>query len=190
MATAKRARDYYAGKCSKDKQKSSLMIVLKINTDGLVPAVLKRAGFPDVLAWVSELRPDDGRAANAEDFHRQNPDLWIAVSQLQASETFGRIHFMTHQEDEWLISDTIPQSRVVEAVPCQGPVIIHRKGKSPGKVRERVNDSMYRWSWRRNVWKKSKGRLHASIRLRQKRSWDAHELDHMIGVEWSTKAQQ
>jgi hypothetical protein len=97
---------------------------------------------------------------------------------------------MTYQEDEWLIFDTIPQSRVVEVLPCQGPGIIHKKGKSPGKVRERVNGSMYWWSWRRNVWKKSKGRLHANVRLRQKRSWEAHELDHMTGVEWSAKAQR
>lgn len=47
------------------------MIVLKIDTDGLIPAVLKRAGFPDVLVWMFEwFRPDDSRAANAEDFHR------------------------------------------------------------------------------------------------------------------------
>lgn len=71
MATAKRARDYHAGKCMNDKQNPSLMIVLKIDTDGLIPAVLKRAGFPDVLVWMFEwFRPDDSRAANAEDFHR------------------------------------------------------------------------------------------------------------------------
>jgi len=175
----------------KNKQKPGLMIVLRISTDGLIPAILKRSGFPDVLVWVSEwVRPDDGRAVTAKEFHRQDPELWIAVSQLQASETFGRIHFMTYQEDEWLISDTIPQSRVVEVLPCQGPDITHNKEIGPAKVRERANGNMYRWSWRTNVWKRSTGRLHAKIGLRQKRSWDAHELDYMKGVDWSAKAQR
>lgn len=127
------------------KEKPSLMTVLKISTDGLIPAILKRPSFPDVLVWVSEwVRPDSGQALTVEEFHREDPELWIAVSQLQASETFGRIHFMTYQEDEWLISDTIPQSRVVEVLPCQGSNIIHSKGGAPGIVEERVNGNVYR----------------------------------------------
>ncbi|KAF3038746.1 hypothetical protein E8E11_002225 [Didymella keratinophila] len=144
LATAKRARDYHAGKCMKNKQKPSLMVLVKVSTEGLIPAILKRSGFPDMLVWV----------------------------------------------DVWLIADTIPQSRVVEVLPCQGSDIIHNKGNNPKNVRERVNGDTYRWSWHADVWKKSKGRLHAKIEPQQKRSWEAHELEAMRGVDWSAKAQR
>lgn len=52
----KRARDYYVENCMKNKQKPSLVFVVKINTDGVIPVIFKRAGFPDMLVWVWCLR--------------------------------------------------------------------------------------------------------------------------------------
>lgn len=140
-----------------EEKKVQLMTVVKIDSEGLVPAVYKEVGEPDIFVWVSAfVKPEDGQPITEEEFYRLKGEFWFSMSQLHEDKPWGAEWWIRNKfnPDEWLIGGAIPKSRVVEVLPCIGDQIIEYDEEDPRPVIDSAGEWRYQFDRETKVWKR------------------------------------
>ncbi|KAF2998862.1 hypothetical protein E8E13_003828 [Curvularia kusanoi] len=154
-----------------------LINIIKISTEGMIPAVVRRSGHPEFVVWVSESsKPENGQPLPMEAFLALDPkpEVWISMSQIYNDKPFGDWWFRTsYQEDEWLIDHFMPKSRVLEVLPCKGTKVILEDEANDAVVTEHLGNEEHWWDGSSNIWRKS----HEHPRRREAFSLDENSTE-------------
>lgn len=136
--------------------------IIKAHTDGMVNALLRINGQPDIHVYISEdVKPTNGSSITWTDFinMQSSPELWLSMCQLKADRPFGDWwHRTSYQPDEWLICRAFPKSRVLETWPCTGTTIVQINGSESELVTEHLRGVLYYWNFGAASWQKLQGK--------------------------------
>jgi hypothetical protein len=138
-----------------------LINIIKISTEGMIPAILTGPEHGDLLVWVSQsAKPGNEQSMALATFLSLDPtpEIFISMSQAYGDKSWGSRWWVrtSYQEDEWLIGHAVPKSRVVEVLPCTGTKIVLNKKADQGVVTESLDDSEYWWECKATIWRQTR----------------------------------
>ncbi|KAF2998861.1 hypothetical protein E8E13_003797 [Curvularia kusanoi] len=135
---------------------AKLIVIIKIRTDGMTPALLRIEGQPDLVIWVSDFaKPKDGKPMSWDTLFERAPKTEIMLSMKQAHDcgAWGDDFWQKTywQKDEWLMCRAIPKSRVEDVWPCKGTQIM--KSLNSSKIlTESWHSKDFEWDANNTFW--------------------------------------
>lgn len=134
-----------------------LINVIKITTEGMIPAILTGDDRGDLLVWVSQsAKPKNGQPIALAKFCSldPSPEIFISMSQVYNDQPWGPWwHRTSYQEDKWFIGHAVPKARVVEVLPCTGTNMVSNDRRL---VTEYLFNSQYWWEWTATIWRRTR----------------------------------